>query len=109
MQVDMTAHLPPLVIGATGLEAIAQNIRIIVMTLVWSVPLDRGFADSGSFIDAPTPYAVARKTAELTEAIEKYEPRVEVRNIRFQARPDDMMEGRVYPVITFSLREGVTP
>lgn len=107
MQVDMTAPLPPLVIGATGLEALAQNIRIIVMTLVWSVPLDRAFADSGSFIDAPTPYAVARKTAELTHAIEKYEPRVQVQNIRFEARPGDMMEGRVYPVITFSLREGV--
>ena len=39
-EIDLTTPLPPLVIGATGQEAIAQNIRIIVTTLAWSVPLD---------------------------------------------------------------------
>ena len=53
--VDFTAPLPSLVIGATGLEAVAQNIRIIVLTLAYSVALDRGFANTGGFIDAPTP------------------------------------------------------
>ena len=72
--VDFTTPLPPLVIGASGLEAIAQNIRVIVTTPAWSVPLDRAFAHAGAFIDAPTPYAVARKIAELTEAIEANEP-----------------------------------
>lgn len=106
--VDFTAPLPPLVIGATGLEAVAQNIRIIVTTLAWSVALDRGFANSGGFIDAPTPYAVARTIAELTEAIEAKEPRAKVESIRFAARPSDAAQGRVYPVIAFSLRAGVT-
>lgn len=140
--VDFTTPLPPLVIGASGLEAIAQNIRIIVTTLAWSVPLDRAFAHAGAFIDAPTPYAVARKIAELTEAIEANEPRVKVESIRFAARTtkptavasgseriaqtpravglcpprmeaasergEDAMQGRLYPVISFSLREGVT-
>ncbi len=105
-EIDLTTPLPPLVIGATGQEAIAQNIRIIVTTLAWSVPLDRGFASSGGFIDAPTPYAVARKIAELTEVIETKEPRVKVESIRFASRPDDMVQGRVYPVISFSLRAG---
>ena len=105
--VDFTTPLPPLVIGASGLEAIAQNIRVIVTTQAWSVPLDRAFAHAGAFIDAPTPYVVARKIAELTEAIEANEPRVKVESIRFAARPADAMQGRLYPVISFSLREGV--
>ena len=131
--VDFTTPLPPLVIGASGLEAIAQNIRVIVTTPAWSVPLDRAFAHAGAFIDAPTPYAVARKIAELTEAIEANEPRVRVESIRFAARTTkptavasgseriaqtprmeaasergaDAMQGRLYPVISFSLREGV--
>ena len=106
--VDFTKPMPPLVIGATGLEAVAQNIRIIVITLAYSVALDRGFANTGGFIDAPTPYAVARKIAELTEAIEAREPRAKVESIRFQASPADAMQGRVYPIITFSIRQGVT-
>lgn len=106
--IDFTTPLPSLVIGATGLEAVAQNIRIIVLTMAYSVALDRGFANTGGFIDAPTPYAVARKIAELTEAIEAKEPRAKVESIRFAPRPSDAMEGRVYPIISFSIRKGVT-
>ena len=85
-EVNLASPLPPLVIGASGLEGIAQNIRVIVTTLAWSVPLDRAFAHAGAFIDAPTPYAVARKIAELPEAIEAGAPRVRVESIRFAAR-----------------------
>lgn len=105
---DFTVSAPPLVIGAAGLQSVAQNIHIIVTTLAYSVPLDRGFANTGSYIDAPTPYAVARKIAELTEAIEAKEPRVTVENIRFAPRPAEAMQGRVYPIITYCIRQGVT-
>lgn len=110
-EVNFTSPPPPLVIGATGLEAVAQNIRVIVLTLAHSVALDRSFANTGGFIDAPTPYAVARKIAELTDAIETREPRAKVESIRFAARStagQDAMEGRVHPIITFSIRKGVT-
>lgn len=106
-EVNFASPMPPLVIGASGLDSVTQNIRIIVLTLAYSVALDRGFANTGSFIDAPTPYAVARKIAELTEAIETREPRAKVENIRFAARPSEAMAGRVYPIITFSIRQGV--
>lgn len=138
-EVNFTSPMPPLVIGASGLDSVTQNIRIIVLTLAYSVALDRGFANTGSFIDAPTPYAVARKIAELTEAIETREPRAKVENIRFAARStgpagratardsaggasaerasadirraaeagQEAMAGRVYPIITFSIRQGV--
>lgn len=95
-------------IGATGMTAITQNIRVIVTTLAYSVPLDRGFSNQGSFIDAPTPHAVASRVAELTEAIEAKEPRVKVERIDYVQRAEDAMQGRVYPCIHFSLRPGVT-
>lgn len=78
MELNFSPEYPPLTIGAQGMDAIVQNIRVIVTTLAYSCPLDRGFASTGSFIDAPTPYAVARAIAELTEAIEAKEPRVRV-------------------------------
>ena len=98
----------PLTIGATGIAAIEQNIRIIVTTLAYSVAMDRGFAHVGAFIDAPTPYEVARRIADITEAIEAKEPRVAVERISLKPSADEAMQGRLYPRIVWDLREGVS-
>lgn len=98
----------PVTIGATGLEALAQNIRTIILTAAWSVPLDRGFAHLNEIIDAPAPNETARYTALLIEAIEKYEPRVRVQKLEWvQPATTGLMEGRLIPKITFAVREGV--
>lgn len=107
-ELDLSPSTPPVIIGATGMDAIMQNIRMIVTTLAYSTPLDRGFASTGSFIDAPTPYAVARKVAELTEAIESKEPRVRITSITYAPTVGNEMQGRVFPKIHFELKEGVT-
>lgn len=100
----------PIVIGAAGLEGLFQCLRIIVTTTVYSVPLDRAFAVTGSFIDSPLPHATARLMAELIAAVEKYEPRVRVETVSFsdpRTTREDLMEGRAYPILRFELREGV--
>ena len=100
----------PLVIGATGVDALLQNIRVIVLTSLYSVPLDRAFAHLGEAIDSPAPQETARLVGRLAEAIEKYEPRVKVDRIVFEESADRrgaLMEGRLIPRITFSLRDGV--
>ncbi len=96
------------VIGATGMEALLQNIRTIVLTSVYSVPLDRSFAHLNALVDSPSPTETTRLAGQLTEAIEKYEPRVAVERIAFRQTPSEGMEGRLRPVITFSLKAGVT-
>lgn len=101
----------PIVIGATGLAGLQQALRVIMSTFMFSVPLDRAFASTGSFVDAPLPHAAAARIAELTEAIEKYEPRVAVSHISFvskKASIGDIGDGRVFPVLRFRLRPGVT-
>ncbi len=99
----------PLIIGAAGMDAIRQNIRIIILTFCYSIPLDRKFAHTGKFIDAPNPLAAARLAAELTDAIEKYEPRVSVQSIEWKnsTTPANLRLGSLLPVVKFSLREGV--
>ena len=89
--VDMR-EAAPLVIGATGLDAV--------------VPLDRRFASHGGFIDAPAPVMAALRIAELTDAIEEKEPRAEVVSIRLLRA--ETLDGQLRPVVTFKLREGVT-
>lgn len=98
----------PLVIGQTGLDAIRQNIRVIVTTLAYSVPLDCAFAHGGEFIDSPSPVETARLVARLTEAIEHFEPRVVVDSITLEtANTQNAMQGSLRPRIKFRLREGV--
>ena len=102
---DFTAAL---VIGATGMTAILQNIRMIIASTLYSVPLDRGFAYDNSFLDSPAPIVTARLTSILMDAIEKYEPRVEVEAIDFaQSASTTLMLGELKPKIVFHLKEGV--
>lgn len=101
----------PLVIGATGIDALLQNVRIIILTSLYSVPLDRAFAHVNEMVDSPAPHVTARLTGLLVEAIEKYEPRIKVDSLSFVESADRrgaLMEGRVIPKITFSLRKGVS-
>jgi phage baseplate assembly protein W len=105
---ELVADNAPAVIGARGMDDVMQCIRYIVRTTVFSVPLDRGFASDGAYIDAPAPHAVAMRMAALTEAIERKEPRVRVTSIRFQPRTDDAMDGRIFPIIRFRLKAGVS-
>ena len=102
--VDMREAVP-LVIGATGLDAVVQNIRMILTTFAYSVPLDRRFASHGGAIDAPAPVMAALRIAELTDAIEEKEPRAEVVSIRLLRA--ETLDGQLRPVVTFKLREGV--
>lgn len=105
----------PAIIGATGIEDINQCIRYIVLCVIYSCPMDRGFANKGTYIDAPIPHAVAMRIAELTEAIEQHEPRVRVVSIKLipagkqaQEAASAAMDGRTRPVIRYRLREGVS-
>lgn len=100
----------PLIIGATGMDALLQNIRIILQTGRCSVPLDRGFACLHDMVDSPAPHVTALLSARLIEAIEKYEPRIKVQSLTFEAAENGrgmLMQGRLTPKIRFSLREGV--
>jgi phage baseplate assembly protein W len=104
---ELVADNVPAIIGARGMDDVMQCIRYIVRTTVFSVPLDRSFASDGSYIDAPVPHAVAARMAALTEAVERREPRVRVTSIRFAPRVEEALDGRLFPVIRFRLREGV--
>lgn len=94
----------PLKIGATGMDAITQNIRMIILTMRCSVPLNRAFAHDGRMIDSPAPVDTARLMAELVAAIEKYEPRVKMEKIELVHHEGGLEV--VAPKVHFSLKKG---
>lgn len=105
MEVDITAAPAGIVIGASGLEEIIQNVRTIIATARGTVPLDRDFGVSAALVDDPTPSAMARFSSDIVDAVETYEPRVKVVGISW--RDSDALDGKLQPAIRIKIREGV--
>lgn len=101
--VDTT--LPPnIVIGATGLTGLAQEIRTVLTTRKGSVPLDRDFGLDWSFVDAPLPEVQPRYVGEVARQVEKYVPRVQVLEVSFKSTVPNAAEGKLYPVVRVAIR-----
>ncbi len=91
---EITGGLAQIDFGATGTAEILQNIRMILATVVFSCPLDRGFAWNPD-VDAPINVVQATQTARIVEAIRKYEPRAQVVNVSYQGD----LSGVLRPVV----------
>ncbi len=95
----------PLVLGATGVAEIAQNIRVILTTAAWSCALDRRFAGSVGYLDSPAPLTTASRVAEIMEMVERYEPRAKVLGVSFVPDPQSALAGRLFPKVRFKIKE----
>ena len=90
------AHMPPINFApATKAEEILQNIRCILVTMKFSVPLDRDFGIDSSFLDAPMEMAKAKMITEIVTAINKYEPRASVTQIDWEHDIDGILRPKV--------------
>ncbi|MDX5091599.1 hypothetical protein SD939_10315 [Lactobacillus crispatus] len=101
MEYEVTVDSQKIDYGATGAQAILQNIRFILCTVESSCPLDRAFAWKPD-LDAPFQIAQARTRAKIMEAIRSYEPRVEVTQITFQG---NALEGQLKPIVKVRIRD----
>lgn len=80
---------------ATEIEEIMQNLRTIISTTKWSVPLDRGFGIDADYVDKPMAQAQALLSSEIITAIQAYEPRVSIESISFTAEEDGILKPRI--------------
>lgn len=74
-------------------EEILQNFRTIIKTRKGTVPLDRDFGLSWSWLDKPFQVAKSLMIAELYEVTEEYEPRAKILSISFEDNAGDIMAG----------------
>lgn len=89
--------------GATGWAEITQNVKTILTTMIGTVPLDRAFGIDISPLDSPTAVTRAQMTPIIIEAVETFEPRVVVDEVRYL----EDEQGTLLPSVTLSLAEGV--
>lgn len=103
--IDFVVNTLPaeVVVGATGLTGLMQEVRTVMVTRKGSVPLDREFGLDWSVIDCPVQEFRPRYVADVTRQIEKYVPRVRVVEVNFQAA-SDIVDGFVHPVVKISIR-----
>lgn len=80
---------------ASKAAEILQNIKAIINTPKFSVPLDRNLGINYSALDKPTAVAEAMLADEIITAIQKYEPRVSVESISFTADIDGQLIPKV--------------
>lgn len=90
-------------IGATGLNALYQEIYTLLSTRKGEVPFDRDFGISWDFIDSPINSAKSVMVSELVAQLEKYVPRIKITGIEFEKNMN--LDGRLYPKIIFAVRE----
>jgi phage baseplate assembly protein W len=87
---------------ASEAEEIVQNIRTLLSTHIFSVPLDRRLGIVWDAVDEPLDSSVEGQLREdIFDAIQKYEPRVEINSIDFKYDSDNQ---RVIPAVDVSIK-----
>lgn len=88
--IDITAQLTTIDFAPQNeLAEIIQNIKALLTTAIFSVPLDREIGLNVSMLDQPIQVAQAKLTAQIIEKIHKYEPRVRISKVLYEGDPVD--------------------
>ena len=87
---------PPLNLApATLAEEVVQNVRMIISTVKYSVPMDREFGIEGAILNRPVNVAKAHLTNEMFRAVRRYEPRAEITDINFDGDESGQLTPRI--------------
>lgn len=80
-------------------EEVAQNISMILKTVKGTVPLARNFGISQQLVDLPSKVAQTKLTAEIFQAVKKFEPRAKILSVKFA---NQLVEGKLPVNVVFS-------
>jgi phage baseplate assembly protein W len=80
---------------------VIQNVRTILSTIKYEIPLDRQFGMDGSVIDMPIQQAQAKWSAEIFSQVKQYEPRAIIESISFEGS----IEGKLVPTVEVRINE----
>lgn len=76
-------------------EKVDRNLRKLFSTYKGSIAMCRDYGIDISVLDLPTKAAEARLTSEIITAVDKYEPRAIIENIRFEYAEDGQIKTKV--------------
>ena len=82
--VNGTGSLGPIDWSQSGVDDIAQNVRMILLTPIGSQVLNRPFGIDSSFLDMPENIAINLFIAECVSKIPLWEPRARYKDISWK-------------------------
>lgn len=74
---------------------ILRNVRTLLATPLGTCPLYREFGIDTAILDNPTPIAQNMMAVEIMDAVERWEPRVRVTDVTFQADEQGKLHTKV--------------
>ena len=80
-------------------EEVIQNIKTLLSTMKFTVPLDRNLGIIANALDEPMPVAMAKLSSDVIDAISEYEPRAKVTQISF----DGDIDGKLIPKVRIEI------
>ena len=85
------------------IEAVLQNVALILETPQGTIPMYRDFGLPIDALDLPMPAAKVRLSVAIKEAVEQFEPRVEIVNIRYDETA--AAGGRLVPILEVNIKD----
>lgn len=102
MEFDVTAYTGSINFAPANVyEEVYQNVRTLIGTPKYSVPLDRSLGIDPDVVDMPTHRAQAKMTSEIFKAIRKYEKRCKVVRVTYDAD----LDGKLVPAVRIRIGE----
>ena len=100
MIIEITGTLDKVNFAPTTLqEEVMQNVKTLLTTMKFTVPLDRNLGIIANALDEPTPVAMAKLSSDIIDAINQYEPRCRVTQIFF----DGDIDGKLIPRVRIEI------
>ena len=100
MIIEITGTLDKVNFSPTTLqEEVMQNVKTLLTTMKFTVPLDRNLGIIANALDEPTPVAMAKLSSDIIDAINQYEPRCRVTQIFF----DGDIDGKLIPRVRIEI------
>lgn len=72
-------------------SSVIQNVALLLNTKKGTIPMYRDFGLPMGFVDKPINVAETIATLEIAEALEKFEPRASLKDLRFKSSKDGRM------------------
>lgn len=104
MKMNVPGQLDRVVIGATGINAIVQQVQIVCATRAGDLPMNRRFGVNTDFIDMPLPVAQAKATASIIKGVETFVPGVRVLKVTWQPN-ESVSQGTLIPIVRIAIDE----
>ncbi len=95
-EVITVGRMPPIDFApASEAEEIIQNVRCLLATTKYSVPLDRDLGLDATYLDMPMEVAKAKMVSDIVLAIARDEPRAAVSNVEWEHDIDGILRAKV--------------